>query len=132
LLHQKEETLFGDLMLTINVDNLEDLTVIECIGRIVRDESIFKLRDVVLAQKGARNILLDLSEVQALGGAGVGMLAYLDHRARERKISFKLYSPSRAVTQALLETGTINIFEIVSFHKLQLMMSNDNHHSLAA
>jgi anti-anti-sigma regulatory factor len=119
-------------MLAINVDNLNDLTVIECIGRITRDESVFRLRNVVLAQKAARTILLDLSEVQALGGGGVGMLAYLDHWAREHKISLKLFSPSRAVTQALLETGTINIFEIVSFHKLQLMMSNDNHLPLAA
>jgi anti-anti-sigma factor len=115
-------------MLAINVDNLTDLTVIECIGRIVLDASVFRLRDAVRAQKESRSILLDLSRVQALGGSGVGMLAYLDHWAREHKIDFKLFSPSRAVTKALLETGSFNIFGIVSFHKLQLMMGNENHH----
>src|SRR5271167_2234674 len=38
-----------DFMIAIHVDNLSDLTVIECKGRIIRDESVFQLRDAVLA-----------------------------------------------------------------------------------
>ena len=43
-------------MLAIHVDNLSDLTVVECKGRIVRNEEVFKLRDVVLTQAAAASL----------------------------------------------------------------------------
>jgi hypothetical protein len=69
-------------MLSIRVENLSDFAIIECKGRIVRSESVFKLRDVVQAQAEARVIALDLSAVEAIGGGGLGMLAFLDRWAR--------------------------------------------------
>jgi len=41
-------------MLSIRVENLSDLAIIECKGRIVRSDSVFKLRDVVREQAAAR------------------------------------------------------------------------------
>src|ERR1700730_17073099 len=59
-------------MLAIHVENLSDLAIIECQGRIVGSESVFKLRDVVRAQTAASVIALDLSAVHAIGGGGLG------------------------------------------------------------
>jgi len=67
--------------------------VVECKGRIVCEEAVFRLRDIVQGQAAARIIALDLSEVEAIGGGGVGMLAVLDGWARDRNIQFKLFSP---------------------------------------
>jgi anti-anti-sigma factor len=119
-------------MLEIKADNLDGFTVVECRGRIVRDESVFKLRDFVLDQEDANTILLDLSQVKEMGGAGVGMLAYLEHWAREQSIELKLFSPSKEVMKALLQNGAIDNFEIVNIHELQVMIREDNHFHLAA
>ena len=120
-------------MMAIRVENLTDLTVVECKGRIVRDESVFNLRDVVLAQAAARIIAVDLSEVKAIGGGGLGMLAFLDRWAREHSIQFKLFSPSRAVLEGLVQNRSILNFEIASFHQMMGILSrSDNSYSLAA
>ncbi len=119
-------------MLEIKADNLDGFTVIECRGGIVRDDSVFKLRDFVLAQKFADTILLDLSQVREIGGAGVGMLAYLNHWAQEHSIELKLFSPSKEVMKALLQNGAVSNFEIVHLHELQVMIREDHHFRLAA
>jgi anti-anti-sigma regulatory factor len=122
------------MTMDVHVENLSDLTVVECSGRIIRDESVFELRDVVLAQAGARVIALDLSEVEAIGGGGLGMLAFLDHWARENKIQFKLFSPSRAVMEGLVQNRSILNFEIASFHEMMRILGaqGDDHYALAA
>jgi anti-anti-sigma regulatory factor len=120
-------------MLAIHVENLNDLTVIECKGRILRSEEVFKLRDVVLARPAARIIAVDLSEVKAIGGGGLGMLAFLDRWARGHNIQFKLFSPSSAVVEGLVRNRSILNFEIVSFHEMMRILSHsDSTYSLAA
>jgi len=120
-------------MMTIHVENLSGLTVVECKGRIIRDESVFKLRDVVLAQAAARIVVLDLSEVEAIGGGGLGMLAFLNRWACEHGIQFKLFSPSRAVMEGLVHNRSILNFEIASFHEMmRILMDGENQYSLAA
>ncbi|MGD0599503.1 MAG: STAS domain-containing protein [Terriglobales bacterium] len=122
-----------DLMLTIHVENLNDLAVVECKGRIVTSDAVFKLRDVVRTQVNARIIALDLSEVKAIGGGGLGMLAFLERWARDNNIQFKLFSPSRAVLEGLVRNRSILDFEIASFHEMMGILSNsDNTYSLAA
>jgi anti-anti-sigma regulatory factor len=118
-------------MLAISVDKVNDLTVIECRGKLVGDESVFRLRDFVLAQEAARTILLDLSEVKDAGCAAVEMLASLDRCSRAHNIDFELFSPSKSVMKALQNGSTYN-FKIVSFRELQVMMRADHHYPLAA
>jgi len=120
-------------MLAIHVENLSDLTVVECKGRIVRDEEVFKLRDVVLTQAATRIIALDLSEVAAIGGGGLGTIAFLDRWARDHNIQFKLFSPSRPVVEGLVRNRSILDFEIATFHEMmRILMHADNHYALAA
>ena len=57
-------------------EKLDELSVIECDGRIVRSDAAFALRDSITSQVDARVIVLDLSEVNALEGGGLGMLMF--------------------------------------------------------
>ncbi len=120
-------------MFALYVENLGDLTVIECKGRIVRSESVFELRDVVMAQANARIITLDLSEVKAIGGGGLGMLVFLQHWASNHGIELKLFSPSRQVVDELERSRSTLKFEIASLHELMgILAQSDNYYSLAA
>ena len=78
-------------------------------------------------------IVLDLSEIQAIGGGGLGMLAYLAHWAHDRRIQFKLYSPSSAVREGLVRNGSILAFEIAGFHELiDILTRSEHQQSMAA
>ena len=110
-------------MFAIHVESLGDLSIIECKGRIIRSDSVFRLRDVVREQT-ANTIALDLSEVEAIGGGGL---------ARENNIHLKLYSPSKPVLEGLVQNRSIHNFEIVSFHEMMgILAQSDGHYDLAA
>ncbi len=120
-------------MLTIHVENLSGLAVVECRGRIIRSDCVFKLRDIVLAQAASRIIALDLSEVEAIGGGGLGMLVFLERWAREHDIQFKLFHPSCAVMEGLVHNRSILNFEIATFHQMMGILAHaDRRYSLAA
>jgi len=120
-------------MLAIRAENLGDLTVVECKGRIVQSDSVFKLRDVVQAQATARIIALDLSEVKAIGGGGLGMLAFLASWTREQDIRLKLFCPSASVLDGLAQNRSITNFEIASFHEMMdILAQADSRDGLAA
>ena len=120
-------------MLSIHIENLNDLAIIECKGRIVRSESVFKLRDVVREQTDARIVALDLSAVQAIGGGGLGMLAFLDHWAHDHDIQLKLFSPSAPVVDGLVHNRSIQNFDIATFHEMMSILAHaDSRYSLAA
>jgi anti-anti-sigma regulatory factor len=119
-------------MFAIHVESLGDLSIIECKGRIIRSDSVFRLRDVVREQT-ANTIALDLSEVEAIGGGGLGILAFLERWARENNIHLKLYSPSKPVLEGLVQNRSIHNFEIVSFHEMMgILAQSDGHYDLAA
>jgi anti-anti-sigma regulatory factor len=120
-------------MLSIRVENLNDLAIIECKGRIVNSDSVFKLRDVVREQAEARVVALDLSAVQAIGGGGLGMLAFLDHWAHDHDIQLKLFSPSTPVVDGLVQNRSISNFDIATFHEMMSILAQaDGRYRLAA
>jgi len=89
-------------MVSMNVEKLGELSVVECDGRIVRSDAAFALRDSITSQVDARVIVLDLSEVNALEGGGLGMLMFLQRWARDHHIQLKLFNP-RGFVRARLE-----------------------------
>jgi anti-anti-sigma regulatory factor len=120
-------------MMVIRSKNLGDLAVVECKGRITRSDSVFKLRDFVQAQAPVRIIALDLSEVEAIGGGGLGMLAFLERWAREHDIQLKLFCPSKAVVEGLVRNHSILNFEIASFHEMMdILAHSDSQYATAA
>ncbi|MFY9841555.1 MAG: STAS domain-containing protein [Terriglobales bacterium] len=122
-------------MLCIRAENLNELAVIECKGRIVRSDSVFKLRDVVQAQPRANTqvIALDLSEVEAISGGGLGMLAFLERWSREHNIRLKLFCPSKSVLDGLAQNRSLMNFEIASLHEMMVILGDsDDRYSIAA
>ena len=99
-------------MLTLHTERIGDVVVIQCQGRIVQDYAAFKLRDAVRQQRNARVVLLDLSEVQALEGGGLGMLLFLQQWTRDRGIRFQVFDPPRRVRQVLERARSTAAVEI--------------------
>jgi anti-anti-sigma regulatory factor len=88
-------------MPSVHVDNIGEMTIIECAGKFVRHDAAFKLRDAVTSQTEARVVVLDLTEMHAIGGGGIGMLVLLQRWARDRDIRLKLFNPPRPVRNKL-------------------------------
>src|SRR6266478_1720250 len=101
-----------EAMFKVNIENIGDVAVIHCEGRIVRSEAIFRLRDAVTRQGDARVVLLDLSDVQSLEGGGLGMLLFLQRWTSEQGIQFKVFDPPAFVLEKLEQVRCASELEI--------------------
>ena len=120
-------------MLNVTVANIGELAVVSCEGRMVQRESAYKLREAVTSQTDARIVVLELSEVRAIGGGGLGMLVFLQRWARERNIRFLLFHPSMSVRNRLERARSIAEFYISSSEEMRALLAYANHrYSLAA
>jgi anti-anti-sigma regulatory factor len=81
---------------SVHIENVGEMVIIECTGRFVRNEAAFKLRDAVTSLTDARVVVLDLTEMHAIGGGGLGMLVLLQRWAQDHDIRFSLFNPPRA------------------------------------
>ena len=100
-------------MLQVITENIGDMSVIECKGRITCDEAP-DLRAAVIAQKRTRMLILDFSEVNAIEGPGVGMLVSLQNWAQQHDIRFKVFNPSYSVRHRLEQASSMHEIEIAS------------------
>jgi len=82
-------------MPNVHIDNVGNMAVVECEGRFVRSDAAFKLRDAVTAQADSRVVVLDLTEMEVIGGGVIGMLVFLQRWAYDHDIRFKLFNPTR-------------------------------------
>jgi anti-anti-sigma regulatory factor len=105
------------MMPSVHIDNVGDMTIIECAGRFVRHAAAFKLQEAVTSQADANVIVLDLTEMHAIGGGGLGMLVLLQRWAKDHNIRFKVFNPSMPVRDKLKHVD----FE---FATLEQMMSH--------
>jgi len=113
-------------MLNVTVANIGDLAIVGCAGRIVQRESAYKLREVVTSQTDARIVVLELSEVRASGGGGLGMLVFLQRWAREHNIRFLLFHPSKSVQNKLKRDRSIAEFYISSSEEMRALLAYAN------
>ena len=93
-------------MLTITVENFDEMTVVRCLGRIVRGYDTVLLCSA--AQQAGRNIVLDLTQVDPIDAAGMGALVSLQAAG----VYLKLMNPKRQVREILKLTKLDSIFEI--------------------
>jgi anti-anti-sigma regulatory factor len=89
------------MMPSVRIDTLGEMAFIECSGRFVRNAAAFKLRKAVTSQTDARIVVLDLTEMHAIGGGGIGTLVLLQGWAKDHDIRFELFNPSGAVLDKL-------------------------------
>jgi len=88
---------------------------------MVQSDSAYKLREAVTSLTDARIVVLELSEVSAIGGGGFGMLVFLQRWARENNIRFLLFNPSELVLSALKRARSIAEFYIPSFEEIMAL-----------
>jgi anti-anti-sigma regulatory factor len=120
-------------MLNINIDNIGDLAIVECEGRIVQSDAAFKLRDAVTSQNDARTVVVELSEVHALEGGGLGMLIFLQRWARDHGIGFKLFNPSKSVRKRLKLVSPLAEFDIPPLDEMMALLGHaDSRYATAA
>jgi anti-anti-sigma factor len=93
-------------MLTINVEGINEVVVVRCSGRIVCGQETSLLCSVM--QQESRNVVLDLTEVDAIDAAGIGALLSLQAAG----VYLNLLNPSRPVREMLQVTRLNSIFEI--------------------
>src|ERR1700688_1415685 len=113
-------------MLNVTVANIGELAVVGCEGRIVHSESAYKLREAVTSQTDARIIVLELSEVRAIGGGGLGILVFLQRWARVRNIRFLLFHPSKSVQRRIKRARSIAEFYIPSVEEMRALLTYAN------
>jgi anti-anti-sigma regulatory factor len=120
-------------MLKVNIDNIGDLAIVECEGRIVRSEAAFKLRDAVTSQSDAGTIVIELTDVHAIEGGGLGMLVFLQRWARDHDIRLKLFNPSRSVRQRLDLVSSLSEFDIPTIDEMMALLAcADSQYAVAA
>ena len=93
-------------MLSVNVEDLGDVVILRCSGRIVRGTETAILCAVLHQQE--RDIVLDLKGVDAIDAAGIGVLISLQAAG----LYLKLMDPNEHVREVLRVTGLESVFEI--------------------
>jgi anti-anti-sigma regulatory factor len=101
-------------MFRVHKEKIGDVSVILCEGRMFGEDAAFTLRDQVKRQRDARIVLLDLSELNALGGKAMRMIMALRTWTRIVGIQFKLFGPSPAVRHNLQRLSPTDGFEVAS------------------
>src|ERR1700738_737312 len=120
-------------MLNVAVENIGELAVVECEGKLVRSEAVLKLREAVTSQTDARIVVLELSEVHAIEGGGLGMLVFLRRWARVHNIRVLLFNPSKAVRNGLTRARSISEFYIPTMDEMMALLAYaSSRHALAA
>ena len=122
-----------EVMLNVTVENIGELAVVECEGRIVQREAAVKLRKAVTSQTDALIVVLELSEVHAIEGGGLGMLVFLRRWARVHNVRFLLFNPSKSVRNGLKRIRSISEFYIPSMDEMTaLLVYASSRHAVAA
>ncbi len=122
-----------EAMTDLCIEKIGELAVVECEGRIVRSEAAFNLREAVTSLRDARIIVLDLSEVRAIEGGGLGMLLFLQRWAYDHGIQFKLFNPTRSVRDRLERVSSIPEFDIATLDEMMAILAKaDSRYALAA
>lgn len=119
-------------MLSIQIRNIGEMAVIECAGRIVHSEAAFTLRQAVRSQSDVRMIVLDLSEVSAIEGGGLGMLMFLQRWARDCDIRLKLFNPRQSVRERLERVSSMREFDITTHDEMMALLARAGSRSVRA
>lgn len=93
--------------------NSQQVTVLRCYGRLVHGDGADALRQAAMAQD-EDHIVLDLSRVEVIDAAGLGVLVELANWARNRGGAIQLLNPSPRVREVLETTGLNSVLEIIT------------------
>lgn len=115
-------------MFTVNVDRSEDVVVLQCRGRMVRGDATYTLRDAVTSQRDARIIVLDLSDLQAIDGSGLGALVFLYGWTTDNGVQLKLVNPSHLVREMLERTKLAELFDLSTVDEALMILRSPHYY----
>jgi len=110
-------------MLSLHIDSIGDIVIVECEGRIVQSDAALKLREAVTSQRDARVVVLDLSEVSAIESFGLGMFWFLLRWAHEHDIRIKLFNPTNSVRDRLERANSMLQFDITTLEEMMALLA---------
>jgi len=99
-------------MLHVKVQNLKNVVILQCQGRIVAGDENAILRNVVPLQAGT--LVVDLIQVSGIDAGGLGALLRLQTWAQSNGIQLKLMNVQNSVQQVLEATKLDGVFESCS------------------
>jgi anti-anti-sigma factor len=108
-------------MLSLRIQKLGDVTVIQCAGRMFIPYAEV-LRNAVLRQMGIRTLVLDLADVVAVDAAGLGVLASLRASAKETRTALKLMNVTPKVEKLLELTNLKSEIEVCSGREMLALL----------
>jgi anti-anti-sigma factor len=113
---REEETRAQSMKLSLETRMTDDgVTIVLCTGRVVyRDEAAALSHMVSRLMRDGRNLVLDLSGVEMVDGAGLGEFVGLYNRAATGRCTFKLAAPQNRVRNLFELTKLAPVFEIYS------------------
>ena len=77
--------------------------------------------------------MLDLSEVRAIEGGGLGMLVFLQRWAYDHDVRLKLFNPTKWVQDRLEHASSMPEFDIATLDEMMALLARaDSRYALAA
>ena len=110
----------------ISTEQIGDVAVLQCAGRVVGPEALNRLQQAVTGLSELRLVVLDLSAVEILDARGLGMLVFLHNWACTTGIEVKLVNPSRLVRDMLELTGLASLLHVSSVEDVIDMFCNSH------
>ena len=108
-------------MLTLRIDDVYDILVVECEGQLDGGEAGSELRSNVILHEGVRAVVLDLSRVYAISDGGLALLAFLQRWASDRDIRFTIFNPRVSVRYKLETAASTSAFEIATLDEVMAL-----------
>lgn len=90
-------------MLKVDVQSAPPVVTLVCSGRVVLGLEVETLRCMVTS-RAERHLLLEMSRVDAIDAAGLGLLVELRNWAQRRSASLRIVSPSLQLQRLILLT----------------------------
>jgi anti-anti-sigma factor len=99
-------------MMLIKAKSFADTTVLQCAGSLLAGDEIIALKRAALESCAESILILDLSRVDRIDGAGLGLLAFLQCWSRSAGIRLRIADPSPRVRRLLDLTRLTSVLEI--------------------
>jgi anti-anti-sigma factor len=119
-------------MLNVTINNLGDIAVLQCAGRMTFG-NVIALQNAALTRVHVRMLVLDLARVSTIDAAGLGTLVAVRSSMRATGTELKLMNLMRGVERVLELTSLRSLFEICSVKDmLELLCGATRNHQLSA
>jgi anti-sigma B factor antagonist len=110
------------MSLSINIRQVNDVTIVDVIGRITLGDGASTLRDTIreMGRAGHKKILLNLQEASYIDSSGLGVLVSGFASVTSQGGQLKLLNLNKRVTDLLLITKLFTVFEVFEDEALAL------------